>query len=131
MPNIIDRMRLEPAVCWQQLGDTDSGHPRYGPAIALATAADGTNYNVRWVDVQELFIDIDGTQRLSSGMCYVPLLPNGEEIKEGDLMWRGALATLPLGQLAAPRSIPLAYEVRRKSRLPSRRYNKILRRVWF
>uniref|UniRef100_A0A6M3IVL1 Uncharacterized protein n=1 Tax=viral metagenome TaxID=1070528 RepID=A0A6M3IVL1_9ZZZZ len=109
---IINTSRRQTAVYWPPTGGRDRfGKVQYGTAIEL---------RVRWEDVQEEFIDENGTRQLSKSLVYV-----GEDLMVGGVLWLGTLATVE--HLNDPKANDGAFEIKGIGKLPNLKATEFLR----
>lgn len=108
--SIITRMRKQTAVWWQRTGRDVTGDPSF---------ADPVEIDCRWDDKQELFVDVNGDEKISRATVYVD-----RDMSPGD--W------LKLGELESstpddPRDTTGAWEMRDWNKMPNLRATEYLR----
>jgi hypothetical protein len=95
------------AVYWPKVGVGDDGQPRYGAAREVA---------VRWEDVEELFVDAGGEQKVSSAKV---LFDSAEvQIRHDDVLRKGTVAQVPPALLSKPLRVSGAALVKKVSGIP-------------
>ncbi len=114
MSLIKTRMLKQTAVWWPSTSFDDYGKPIVATPIEIS---------VRWEDVNEEFIDKNGTVRLSTSQVYVD-----RDVEVGGV--------LMLGELDSgvdeddPKKTDGAGEIRRLDKFPNLRATEFLRRAW-
>ena len=125
--SLITKMRRQNAIYWPPATSDDFGHQTYGALVELVLTETG-NYCVRWEDRNEEFIDGAQTVQRSNAVVYVPLLPDGTEVRVGGFLWLGNRADLT--SETVPQSNPGAWEVRQVAKLPNLKATEHLRTVY-
>ena len=125
--SIINRMRKQSAIYWPPGGTDTYGRPLVGQLVELIRTPAG-NYRVRWEDRVAEYIDLEGTEKRSHAVVYVPVLPNGGEVEVGGWLWLGLRAELQ--DETDPTNNDGAYQVSRVDHLPDLRNRRTLRTVY-
>lgn len=126
--SLIRSMRRQAAIYWPPGVADCYGRRGVGALVELVLVPGSGNFQVRWEDRVEEFIDAAGTTRQSSAVVYVPALPDGSEVEVGGYLWLGVRGGLV--DEDNPLANPDAYEVRRVDHLPTLRATETLRTVY-
>lgn len=112
---IITTMRRQIAVYWS-LTPNDVKYDRYGQPIPIITPVE---IKCRWEDVQEEFIDSEGTKRLSRSVVYVDRI-----VDIAGSLFLGLLTDLTDPEV--PSDNPGAFEIIQFTQLPNLRNTETL-----
>lgn len=111
---IITRMRKQDAVYWPISSVDNYGQPVLGTPVQI---------RCRWEDRNEEFVDVNGTQLLSSAVVYVD-----RDVVPGGVLMLGTLADIT--DADNPKENDNAYEIRRFDNLPDIRAKEFLKTAW-
>jgi len=126
---IVNKMRKQNAIYWPLRVVDDSGRDSHGQLVELVlTSAPVVNYRVRWEAENEEFLDPAGTTRISNAIVYLPLLPDGNEVEVGGILWLGDRADLTKEN--TPRANAGAFTVRRFDKMPNLKATEFLRTAY-
>lgn len=105
------KRRYQSAVWWPRTGIDANGLPTYGTAREL---------KVRWEEVNEVYTSRGGQSLVSRSKVYL-----GEDVREGDVLWKGALADV--GDPVNPLNNAAVFEVTVFNKTPNLRATDYLR----
>lgn len=110
------RYLKQKAVYWESLGLDDFGKPLFKEPVEI---------DVRWEEVNELFINSSGEQERSKAKVFVK-----DELSERGVLFLGLLSTLTAEQKADPFILKSAYSIKSRKSIPSLSGSEFVRTIW-
>ena len=111
---ILTKMLRQEASYWALVGFSQYGQPEY---------ADPVEITCRWEDVNEEFIDAQGTRQMSHAMVYTD-----RDVTVGGVLMLGELES-PVNE-GDPKRNTGAWEIKRFDKLPTLKATKFLRTAY-
>lgn len=105
--SLISRMRKQTAVYWPSPVSDGRGGYTYGDAVEIV---------VRWEDIHEVFLSVDGEEVVSNARVYVDRV-----VDELGFLFLGELTDLDSSALADPMLADGAFSIRKFEVLPNLR----------
>lgn len=106
------------AVYWGSPTSDGTGGRTFGSAYPVEV-------DVRWEQVQKLFIDGSGQEVRSRAVVYV-----GQDLDLGGYLYLGTLDDLSSAEQADPLAISGAYEIRSFEKVPDINAGRFVRKAW-
>jgi hypothetical protein len=110
--SLLTTMRKQDAVYWGLVKDEfDRPLPDRGGRLQWLQPVE---IKVFWIDLQELFLDAAGQQKMSRSKVFV-----GDDVDKGGRLRQGLLADVPAGLTMLPENLPGAFSIEAFRKVPT------------